>query len=310
MNMNTPRWSVARWVLTAFWIVTSLQRSDAIHWTKQPEKPTILFEGLNNTYVQLVWKFLIAGTSEGGEILRGVTFRRQRGAGDLPVVIASSRNGGAFSVLPQFRSSYSARVPATLILLGAVANEPDFIYSIEVSFLRNNLPQPGFRDAVQVIVRARSCISYFVLEDSDRNVANTDQKNLRCDQRDLIMGGYTHWYRFKGAAGIRIPTFCVPTRRCGTHAPGWLNGSHPSVREGIVTRRVCYHWGSNCCYWKNDIQIQNCGAFYVYRLVKPPQCYLRYCAHNKTSVSSVTPPSTALSTSPAPSIITASPGIH
>ena len=129
--------------------------ADAIHWTKQPEKPTILFEGLNNTYVQLVWKFLIAGTSEGGEILRGVTFRRQRGAGDLPVVIASSRNGGAFSVLPQFRSSYSARVPATLILLGAVANEPDFIYSIEVSFLRNNLPQPGFRDAVQVIVRGK-----------------------------------------------------------------------------------------------------------------------------------------------------------
>ena len=106
--------------------------------------------------MQLVWKFLIAGTSEGGEILRGVTFRRQRGAGDLPVVIASSRNGGAFSVLPQFRSNYSARVPATLILRRAVTTKhPDFIYSIEVSFLRNNLPQPGFRDAVQVIVRGK-----------------------------------------------------------------------------------------------------------------------------------------------------------
>ncbi|CAH3172799.1 unnamed protein product, partial [Porites evermanni] len=158
--------------------------------------------------------------------------------------------------------------------------------------------------------QTRSCSRYFVLESSDRNVANTDQKNLRCDQKDLITGGYTDWYRFKGAAGIRMPTFCVPTRRCGTHAPGWLNGSHPSVREGVVTRRVCYHWGSNCCNWKNDIQIQNCGAYYVYRLVKPTQCYLRYCAHNQTSVSSVTPPSTALSTSPAPSIITASPGIH
>ena len=130
--------------------------ADAIRWTKQPEKPTILVEGLNNTYVQLVWKFLIAGTSEGGEILRGVTFRRQRGAGDLPVVIANSRNGGAFSVLPQFRSNYSARVPATLILRRAVTTKhPDFIYSIEVSFLRNNLPQPGFRDAVQVIVRGK-----------------------------------------------------------------------------------------------------------------------------------------------------------
>ena len=109
--------------------------------------------------MQLVWKFLIAGTSEGGEILRGVTFRRQRDAGDLPVVIvviASNRNGGAFSVLPQFRSNYDAIVPATLFLLRAVTTkDTDFIYSIEVSFLRNNLPQPGFRDAVQVIVHGK-----------------------------------------------------------------------------------------------------------------------------------------------------------
>ena len=105
--------------------------------------------------MQLVWKFLIAGTSEGAEILQGVTFRRQRDAGDLPVVIASNRNGEAFSVLPQFRANYSAIVPATLILRRAVANEPDFIYSIEVSFLRNNLPQPVFRDAVQVVVRGK-----------------------------------------------------------------------------------------------------------------------------------------------------------
>ena len=129
--------------------------ADAIRWTKQPEKPTILVEGVNNTYVQLVWKFLIEGTSEGAEILRGVTFRRQRDAGDSPVVIASNRNGGTFTVFPQFRSNYNAIVPATLILLRAVANEPDFIYSIEVSFLRNNLPQPEFRDAVQVIVRGK-----------------------------------------------------------------------------------------------------------------------------------------------------------
>ena len=105
--------------------------------------------------MHLVWKFLIEGTSEGAEILRGVTFRRQRDAGDSPVVIASNRNGGAFTVFPQFRSNYNAIVPATLILLRAVANDPDFIYSIEVSFLRNNLPQPGFRDAVQVIVRGK-----------------------------------------------------------------------------------------------------------------------------------------------------------
>ena len=110
-------------------------------------------------------------------------------------------------------------------------------------------------------------------------MANKDQKNLRCDHRHL--SPLPAWYRFTGAAGDRMPTSCVPKDRCGTHAPGWLNGSHPSVEEGIVTRRVCYHWNSNCCNWKNDIQIQNCGPFYVYRLVKTPVCWLRYCGNNE-----------------------------
>ena len=114
-------------------------------------------------------------------------------------------------------------------------------------------------------------------------MANTDQKNLRCDQRHLQP--LPAWYRFAGAAGDKMPTSCVPKRRCGTHAPGWLNGSHPTVREGIVTRPVCYHWGSRCCNWKNDIQVQNCGAFYVYRLVKPPVCWLRYCGDNEGELS-------------------------
>ena len=76
-------------------------------------------------------------------------------AGDSPVVIAKNRNGGAFTVFPQFRSNYSATIPASLNLRRAVAEEPDFIYSIEVSFLRNNLPQPGLKDVVQVKVRGK-----------------------------------------------------------------------------------------------------------------------------------------------------------
>ena len=88
------------------------------------------------------------------------------------------------------------------------------------------------------------------------------------------------WYRFTGAAGDRMPTSCVEPDSCGTHAPGWLDGSHPLAEEGIVTRRVCYHWSSNCCYRKNEIQIKKCNGFYVYRLIKLPECDLRYCGSN------------------------------
>lgn len=85
------------------------------------------------------------------------------------------------------------------------------------------------------------------------------------------------WFRFQGAAGTKLPTSCVPRYRCGTHAPGWLNGAHPKVTDGKVTRRVCFHWSSNCCRWSVNIQVRNCGSFYVYHPSGTPTCKLRFC---------------------------------
>ena len=124
------------------------------------------------------------------------------------------------------------------------------------------------------------CISrnYQILDGFDRSVANKDQSNWRCDQEHLI--SWPAWYRFTGEAGDRMATSCVETGSCGTHAPGWLADSHPSAEEGIVTRRVCYHWSLKCCHRENEIQIKKCNGFYVYRLIKPPVCNLRYCGNN------------------------------
>ena len=106
--------------------------------------------------------------------------------------------------------------------------------------------------------------------------------SYRCDRDDLVPG----WYRFQGAAGDQMADKCVPTNYCGTQHPGWLNDTHPTVAEGVVTRKVCYdywdyHWyGSNdCCYLSNNIRVRNCGAFFVYELQKPPYCHLRYCGN-------------------------------
>ena len=119
------------------------------------------------------------------------------------------------------------------------------------------------------------CSTYNSLNAVNRLDSFTGQSPVRCDQKDLTPG----WYRFTGVSGNpKMPTQCVsPTRRCGTHAPGWLNGQHPSVADGEVTRQVCYHWSNNCCRWKNNIKVKNCGAFYVYELQKTPVCSLRYC---------------------------------
>ena len=123
-------------------------------------------------------------------------------------------------------------------------------------------PQPGQAE----------CNSYIELSGAERKMSFSDKKWIKCDS---MM--HKDWYRFTGAAGSEMPQSCVPTYHCGTHAPGWLNGEHPKVADGIVTREVCYHWSNNCCRWKNNIRIRNCGKFYVYELVKPPACSLRYC---------------------------------
>ena len=77
-----------------------------------------------------------------------------------------------------------------------------------------------------------------------------------------------------------MPSSCVAPSKCSAHATGWLNGTHPSVEEGKVTKKVCFSWGSNCCSWSINIEVLNCGDFFLYHFKgTPPEhpCSLRYC---------------------------------
>lgn len=99
-------------------------------------------------------------------------------------------------------------------------------------------------------------------------------KQLKCDI-NLITG----WYRFHGQAGQQMPTSCVQINHCGANAPGWINGTHPSVADGASAVQVCFNWGHNCCRWSTYIRVRNCSGFYVYELKKTPGCRLRYCGN-------------------------------
>ena len=119
------------------------------------------------------------------------------------------------------------------------------------------------------------CSSYTLNSETDRGVLASQVGSIKCDWK-LVTG----WYRFNSTAGTKMPTTCVSEKKCNTHATGWLNGVHPTPQEGTVNRRVCFHWSSNCCNWEITIKVRNCGLFYVYRLVNPPNCHLRYCVTN------------------------------
>jgi len=120
------------------------------------------------------------------------------------------------------------------------------------------------------------CKHYETLSDRQRAAGVHRGNTLKCDQKDLAT---PKWYRFTGAAGTQMPTSCVPQHYCGTHAPGWLSGSHPTRLGQIVKGKVCFHWSKSCCNWHASIQIKRCNGFYVYKLTRTPACWLRYCGN-------------------------------
>ena len=123
---------------------------------------------------------------------------------------------------------------------------------------------------------AQECKGYTLLDNQDRNVKYTGG-SVSCDRS--ISG----WHRFDGAAGTQLPTSCISrtdtsTVKCGTHAVSWLNGAHPDVNEGKVTRQVCFSWAGTCCAASSDIEVINCGFYYVYNLTPlSGWCSRRYC---------------------------------
>jgi hypothetical protein len=85
------------------------------------------------------------------------------------------------------------------------------------------------------------------------------------------------WYRFGGGAGTKLPTSCTSHHRCQGDYTGWMNGAHPTIADGMVKRKVCFSHEGNCCHWTNDIEVVNCGGYYVYKLGPPSKCRARYC---------------------------------
>ena len=95
-----------------------------------------------------------------------------------------------------------------------------------------------------------------------------------CDRSNLT--SEKKWFRFIEPAGTQMPTACVPQSHCNAERPGWLDGHHPNVTQGVVNMRVCFTSENDCCGDRKYISVKNCGDFFSYGLVKPNSCG-RYC---------------------------------
>ncbi|XP_076845470.1 uncharacterized protein LOC143490848 [Brachyhypopomus gauderio] len=143
------------------------------------------------------------------------------------------------------------------------------------------------------------CNSYTALDQPWR-ATNSTQLNI-CDH----YFNWNGWYRllYYGMS-IHMPESCVLSN-CGTQIPLWLNGPHPQIMDGVITRQVCgtdYYYNYNynyyystfsCCWWSTSIQVKACpGSYYVYKFVSPNFHSAAYCADVNT-ITPVTPTTTA-----------------
>ena len=79
----------------------------------------------------------------------------------------------------------------------------------------------------------------------------------------------------------------VESFHCITYFTGWLNGHHPATAGDTINGTVCFNWAGNSCYDETQIQIKHCTSYYLYYLVEPPYCNLRYCSTSTTLIGNV-----------------------
>ena len=117
------------------------------------------------------------------------------------------------------------------------------------------------------------CKTYEDLSTKNRSITTRGYRPY-CEDYNMTKG----WYRFNGDAGTAMATSCASRNYCGVSYPGWMNGSHPTVKDGIVTRTVCF----DChCYNKTQIKVVRCRNFYIYQHVSILGCKFGYCGNGK-----------------------------
>ena len=127
---------------------------EALTFTKRPDKPKIVVEGVNSTNVDLIWDILPGN----GESVQNLFLIRQRPGNVNLETIATRTFSGSFNFeTDSFADEYSTTLPATLKLLN-VDNTEEYVYTLQVNYNLNNRPR-RMEDKVTVIVHGK-CNSF------------------------------------------------------------------------------------------------------------------------------------------------------
>ncbi len=123
-------------------------------------------------------------------------------------------------------------------------------------------------------------ITYTTINDVRRSTKFKATANRLCD-RNFIQND--KWYRFDSVAGKTMPTQNPGNGFCGTYAPIWFKGTHPTRDDVVMDAKACVavpFIPPAGCGISYNIKVIKCGTYYLYRLKAPNQCDLAYCAGN------------------------------
>ena len=58
--------------------------------------------------------------------------------------------------------------------------------------------------------------------------------------------------------------------------------AHLSVEDGEVPVKICFSDRRTGCRGERCIFVKNCGSYYIYELIPPQDCAMRYCGTDET----------------------------
>ncbi|CAC5411146.1 unnamed protein product [Mytilus coruscus] len=116
---------------------------------------------------------------------------------------------------------------------------------------------------------SRDCKKYSAINDEEK-ISRDYLIDLASDQAisdDYLDPG---WYRPFSSNGDNMPTSPPGNMHCGTIYPIWLNGTLPTYDDSNVSREACVQTENDICEESIDVEIRNCGGYYIYFLQETP----------------------------------------
>lgn len=121
---------------------------EAAIFTRKPNNPTFVVEGVNSSRVPLRWNFAL----DKGESFTSVTIERSRPGTNSRTRIATRRSANASFIFARnsYRTYYAAILPATLVLKD-VKGSDEYIYTLKI-FYSNGVRNGRTENSVSIVV--------------------------------------------------------------------------------------------------------------------------------------------------------------